>query len=267
MPEACVFLGYDLDDGSALIAPLGVGRAGHRPRPGRGRERRPPMRSRCEVAGALVVRRGRQRQRRARRAARSRCDEPGEELRAGAIDVEATGRIVVGGSRASAETLTRARAMGVAGIVLGGVLDKELRDFEATQARRREVGGVARRLRGAPARGLRQGRASMPSLFAWFRAHDGHLASLFGADGAPLRLRRRAAARAARPAARRRPGASRTAVRSPGGGGDARARPGPAARHPRRASSARSGSCASRTAAPPSCRSPTSRPPSARRGD
>jgi hypothetical protein len=48
---------------------------------------------------------------------------PEEELRAGAIDVGATGRIVVGGSRASAETLTRARAMGVAGIVLGGVLD------------------------------------------------------------------------------------------------------------------------------------------------
>ena len=54
--------------------------------------------------------------------------------------MEATGRILVGGSRASAETLTRARAMGVAGIVLGGVLDKELRDFEATQQRRREIG-------------------------------------------------------------------------------------------------------------------------------
>jgi hypothetical protein len=86
---------------------------------------------------------------------------------------------VVGGSRASAETLTRARAMGVAGIVLGGVLDKELRDFEATQARRREVGGV----RGDFAVLLLEGYGKVgldPGLFAWFREHDGHLASLFG---------------------------------------------------------------------------------------
>ena len=48
------------------------------------------------------------------------------------------GRIVVGGSRASAEALIRARAMGVAGMVLSGMLDKELRDFEAIQQRRRE---------------------------------------------------------------------------------------------------------------------------------
>ena len=67
---------------------------------------------------------------------------PGDELRAAAIDAGATGKILVGGSRASAETLTRARAMGVAGIVLGGVLDKELRDFEAIQRRRREAGGM-----------------------------------------------------------------------------------------------------------------------------
>ena len=105
--------------------------------------------------------------------------EPGEELRASMIDVGATGRIMVGGSRASAETLTRARAMGVAGIVLGGILDKELRDFEATQARRRQVGGV----RGDFGVVLLEGYGKVgldPGLFAWFRAHEGRMASLFG---------------------------------------------------------------------------------------
>jgi hypothetical protein len=107
--------------------------------------------------------------------------EPGDELRAGAIDVGATGRILVGGSRASAETLTRARAMGVAGIVLGGVLDKELRDFEAIQHRRREIGGLT----GAFAILLLEGFGKVgfdPQLFAWFRRQRGRMASLFGAE-------------------------------------------------------------------------------------
>ncbi len=105
--------------------------------------------------------------------------DPAAELRAGAIDVGATGRILVGGSRASAETLTRARAMGVAGIVLGGVLDKELRDFEAIQRRRREIGGLT----GSFGVVLLEGFGKVgfdPQLFAWFQRHQGHLASLFG---------------------------------------------------------------------------------------
>ena len=141
--------------------------------------------------------------------------DPGDELRASAIDVGATGRIVVGGSRASAETLTRARAMGVAGIVLGGVLDKELRDFEATQQRRREVGGV----RGDFAVLLLEGYGKVgfdPGLFAWFRAHDGHMASLFGERGAPVRLRRRAAARRAASCRAPATGSSPIAARTPG---------------------------------------------------
>ncbi|HEX6140280.1 MAG TPA: hypothetical protein VF013_07460 [Candidatus Limnocylindria bacterium] len=108
--------------------------------------------------------------------------DPFEELRAAAIDVGATGRIVVGGSRASAETLTRARAMGVAGIVLGGVLDKELRDFEAIQRRRREIGGLT----GSFGVMLLEGFGKVgidPQRFAWFRAHAGHVASLFGSEG------------------------------------------------------------------------------------
>jgi hypothetical protein len=108
--------------------------------------------------------------------------DPGEELRAGAIDVGATGKILVGGSRASAETLTRARAMGVAGIVLGGVLDKELRDFEAIQRRRREIGGLTGSFGVLLLEGF--GKVGIdPQRFAWFRAHAGRVASLFGADG------------------------------------------------------------------------------------
>jgi hypothetical protein len=108
--------------------------------------------------------------------------DPGDELRASAIDVGGTGQIVVGGSRASAETLTRARAMGVAGIVLGGVLDKELRDFEEIQRRRRQVGGLT----GAFGLLLVEGFGKVgldPVLFAWFARHVGHMASLFGAEG------------------------------------------------------------------------------------
>jgi hypothetical protein len=104
-----------------------------------------------------------------------------EELRAGAIDVSAAGKILIGGSRASAETLTRARAMGVAGIVLGGILDKELRDFAAIQRRRRDIGGMSGSFAVVLLEGY--GKVAMDGqLFAWFRHHAGHMASLFGAD-------------------------------------------------------------------------------------
>jgi len=107
---------------------------------------------------------------------------PEEELRAGAIDVSATGKIIVGGSRASAETLTRARAMGVSGIVLGGVLDKELRDFEAIQRRRREIGGMTGSFGVLLLEGF--GKVGVdPQRFAWLRSHAGRTASLFGAEG------------------------------------------------------------------------------------
>ena len=179
MPEACLLLGYDLDDGSALVAPL----SGSEPVIGHVRGEVvsvEPDAIELRVAGALIVGVGGSGNA-VHGELRVAVREPGDELRASAIDAEATGRIVVGGSRASAETLTRARAMGVAGIVLGGVLDKELRDFEATQQRRREIGGV----RGDFAVLLLEGYGKVgfdPGLFAWFRAHDGHLASLFGEE-------------------------------------------------------------------------------------
>jgi hypothetical protein len=176
-PVACLFLGYDRDDGSALIAPLGE------PEPVIGHVRGEVASVELgaveiRVAGALVAGVGG-----TGGAVHGELvvavDEPGEELRAAGIDVGAAGRILVGGSRASAETLTRARAMGASGIVLGGVLDKELRDFEATQARRREAGGT----RGDFAVVMLEGFGKVGldgELFAWFRQHAGHLASLFG---------------------------------------------------------------------------------------
>jgi hypothetical protein len=181
-PEACVFLGYDADDGTALVAPLG----GAQPILGHVRgEVESVTREAIEirVAGALVAAVGGS-GKAVHGALLMGVRDPAEELRAGAIDTGATGRIVVGGSRASAETLTRARAMGVAGIVLGGVLDKELRDFEATQARRREMGGVAGDFAVVVVEGY--GKVGMDtSLFEWFRRHNGRMASLFG-DSARL---------------------------------------------------------------------------------
>ena len=57
------------------------------------------------------------------------------ELRAGGIDVGRTGTILVVGSRIDAEALTRARAMGVAGIVVASLAGKDLRDFQASERR------------------------------------------------------------------------------------------------------------------------------------
>jgi hypothetical protein len=194
VPEACIYLGYDLDDGSAMLAPL----SGSEPVLGHVRGEViavEPDAIELRVAGALVTGVGGSGNA-VHGELRIAVHEPGEELRASAIDVGATDRIIVGGSRASAETLTRARAMGVAGIVLGGVLDKELRDFEATQQRRREVGGV----RGDFAVILLEGYGKVgfdPGLFAWFRTHEGRMASLFGEaarlyvyDAGPPPLRR-----------------------------------------------------------------------------
>lgn len=175
--EACLLLGYDLDDGTAMVAPLSDNQ------PIRGHVRGEvvslePETIELRVAGALVSGVGGSGEA-VHGELRVAVHEPVDELRASAIDVGATGRIIVGGSRASAETLTRARAMGVAGIVLGGVLDKELRDFEATQLRRREIGGVPGTFGVLLLEGF--GKVGFdPGLFEWLRTHEGHMASLFG---------------------------------------------------------------------------------------
>lgn len=179
-PEDGLFLAYDADDGTALLAPLGV----TEPVIGHVRGEVATVTEdaiEIRVAGAMVAGVGG-----TGGAVHGELavavDDPADELRATAIDVGAAGRIIVGGSRASAETLTRARAMGAAGIVLGGVLDKELRDFDATQARRRSSGGASGDFAVLMLEGF--GKVALDAeLFAWFRAHAGHLASLFGSLG------------------------------------------------------------------------------------
>lgn len=71
-------------------------------------------------------------------AARGRLEmatDPFGELRPGGIDVGRAGSILVVGSRIDAEALTRARAMGVRGIVVASLPGKELRDFKASERR------------------------------------------------------------------------------------------------------------------------------------
>ena len=61
----------------------------------------------------------------------------GGELRPGGLDVGSAGAILVVGSRVDAETLTRARAMGVRGVIVAGLPSKEQRDYLASEARQR----------------------------------------------------------------------------------------------------------------------------------
>ncbi|HEY8170524.1 MAG TPA: hypothetical protein VIH24_05440 [Candidatus Limnocylindria bacterium] len=179
VPHACLFLGYDHEHGTALIAPLGEAE----PVIGHVRGEVASISSEAievTVPGAVVVGVGG-----IGGAVHGELmlavTDPADELRAGAIDVSAAGRILVGGSRASAEALTRARTIGASGIVLGGALDKELRDFEATQARRREIGGPHTDFAVLVLEGY--GKVAIDSaLFGWFREHDGRMASLFGAE-------------------------------------------------------------------------------------
>lgn len=58
-------------------------------------------------------------------------------LRRAGLDVGLAGTILVVGTRVDAETLTRARAMGIRGVVVAGLATKERRDFMASEARQR----------------------------------------------------------------------------------------------------------------------------------
>jgi len=58
-------------------------------------------------------------------------------LRPGGLDVGLAGTILVVGTRIDAETLTRARAMGIRGVVVASLASKERRDFIASEARQR----------------------------------------------------------------------------------------------------------------------------------
>jgi hypothetical protein len=62
---------------------------------------------------------------------------PDEELRASAIDISAAGAVLVAGARLDIEAVTRARAIGVAGILSGGAVGRELRQLEESDERQR----------------------------------------------------------------------------------------------------------------------------------
>jgi hypothetical protein len=62
---------------------------------------------------------------------------PDGEVRAPHIDVTASGSILVAGARIDAEALTRARAVGVRGVVVAALGVKERRDFLASERRGR----------------------------------------------------------------------------------------------------------------------------------
>lgn len=179
-PAACLFLGYDAGDGTALVAPL----LGTEPIVGHVRGEVTAVDAdavEIRVAGARVMGIGGSGGA-VHGPLQVAVHDPGDELRASAIDVATTGQILVGGSRASAETLTRARAMGVVGIVLGGVLDKELRDFEAAQRRRQATSGEGGDLAIVLLEGF--GKVGLdPDLFGWLREAEGSIGSLFGSAG------------------------------------------------------------------------------------
>jgi hypothetical protein len=60
-----------------------------------------------------------------------------DDSRPPALDVGRAGSILVVASRVDAETLTRARAMGIRGIVVSALTAKDLRDFIASEERQR----------------------------------------------------------------------------------------------------------------------------------
>jgi hypothetical protein len=62
---------------------------------------------------------------------------PDAELRSGAVDISAAGSILVAGARLDIEALTRARAIGVAGVICGGVVGRELQQLSESDVRQR----------------------------------------------------------------------------------------------------------------------------------
>jgi hypothetical protein len=66
-----------------------------------------------------------------------RADQRHGRLRATSLDVALAGTILVIGARVDAEALTRARAMGVRGVIVSGLAGKERRDFLASEGRQR----------------------------------------------------------------------------------------------------------------------------------
>jgi hypothetical protein len=62
-------------------------------------------------------------------------DAPGAEIPASRIDIEASGAILVVGARIDIEAMSRARAIGVAAVISGGVASRHLRQLRSSDAR------------------------------------------------------------------------------------------------------------------------------------
>ena len=101
------------------------------------------------------------------------------ELRAQHVDVGAAGSIVVAGARMDAEALTRARAVGIRGIIVAALGIKEQRDFLASERRGRAA------VHGLPPFGILvldgAGRRPIASpMMALFEAIEGGMVAIVG---------------------------------------------------------------------------------------
>ena len=101
------------------------------------------------------------------------------ELRAQHVDVGAAGAIIVAGARIDAEALTRARAVGIRGVIVAALGIKEQRDFLASERR----GRVA--VHGLPSFGILvlEGASRRPiasPIMALFEALEGTVVALVG---------------------------------------------------------------------------------------
>jgi hypothetical protein len=101
------------------------------------------------------------------------------ELRAQNVDVGAAGSIIVAGARIDAEALTRARAVGIRGVIVAALGIKEQRDFLASERRGRAA------VHGLPSFGILvldgAGRRSIASsMMALFEAIEGTMVAIVG---------------------------------------------------------------------------------------
>jgi hypothetical protein len=105
------------------------------------------------------------------------------ELRAQDVDVGAAGAIIVAGARIDAEALTRARAVGIRGVIVAALGIKEQRDFLASERRGRAA------VHGLPPFGILvldgAGRRPIASpLMAMFDALEGGMVAIVGSPPA-----------------------------------------------------------------------------------
>lgn len=109
--------------------------------------------------------------------------DPDGELRAQHVDVGAAGAIIVAGARIDAEALTRARAVGVRGVIVAALGIKEQRDFLASERRGRAA------VHGLPPFGILvlDGATRRPiasPLMAMFQALEGGMVAIVGSPPA-----------------------------------------------------------------------------------